>query len=262
MHPYLLNTDWLVLRWENLMMIVGVLIGAWLADRRAASRGERYRNMLLDMYVWIVLAGIAGARTWEMIFTWDEYVADPWARFAIWDGGMSIQGAILGGLAAALVFAWRRRVNPWGLLDILAPSVILGQGIGRIGCLLSGDSFGRPVSEVPWFPPSLGLIYSPESPAWEVFGNRPLIPAEAMEGLFDFIIFAFLILYRPRKAVPGRTVLLYAILYSVTRYSLEFLRADSLLLWGVKVAQLLSLVVILITGLLLWYRTRNMKTAG
>lgn len=262
MHPYLLNTEWLVLRWENIMMIAGVLIGAWIADRRAASKGERYRSALLDLYVWLVLAGIAGARAWEMIFTWDEYTSDPWARFAIWDGGMSIQGAVLGGLIAALLFARRRRINPWVLLDILAPSVILGQGIGRIGCLLSGDAFGRPVAEVPWFPSWLGLVYSPESPAWEVFGNTPLIPAEAMEGLLDFAVFAFLVLWRPRRAVPGRTVLLYALLYSLVRFSLEFLRADSLMLWGVKVAQLLSLGVILAAGLLLWYRTRIMKTAG
>lgn len=251
MHPYILRTPIFTLYAENVMIIIAILAAVWLSQRRAAPKGRGYQNMLLDLALWLIPAGIVGARLWEMLFTWGDYVDAPWERLAVWKGGLSVQGALLGGALAAVIFAWRRRARVWELLDTLAPSVVLGQAIGRVGCLLSGDAFGRPAAEVPWFPQGLALVYHPASPAGEIFGSTPLIPAEAMEGAADLLIFAFLMLYRPGREVAGRQVLSYAILCSVARFWLEFLRADSLTLGGLKVAQLLSLVVILAASLAL-----------
>lgn len=248
------------------MVMLGILAGVWVVQRRSARKGLAYQNMLLDLAIFLVPAGIVGARLWEMLFTWEEYLDRPWDRLAVWKGGLSIQGALLGGLLVAILFAWRRKVRVWELLDILAPGVVLGQGIGRIGCLLSGDAFGRPIGEVPWLPQWLGVVYHPESPAGSIYGRTPLVPAEGMEMVLDLLIFAFLITYRPRREVPGRTVLTYGMLYSIGRFGLEFLRADSLLLGGLKVAQLLSLAVVLGAGLLLIGRyatvSENRKAAG
>jgi len=246
------------------MIIVAILTAVWLSQRRSAHKGLAYQNMLLDLAIWLVPAGIVGARAWEMLFTWSEYVDRPWERLAVWKGGLSIQGAILAGVLVVILFARIRRVRVWELLDLLAPVIVLGQGIGRIGCLMSGDAFGRPVSEVGWWPQWLGLIYHPESAAYQIFGPTRLIPAEAMEMLADFAIFAFLLLYRPKREIAGRQVLTYAILYSSFRFLLEFLRADSLLVGGLKVAQLLSLGVILASALLLVnrYRQPSDKTAA
>lgn len=267
MYPYVFQTQLYSLAWENVMIIVGILGGLWLARRLAAHKGEAYQDMILDLTVWLVVAGLVGARAWEMIFTWNEYASTPWDRLAIWKGGMSIQGSILGGLIAALLFAWRKRVRVWELLDILAPGVILGQGIGRIGCLLSGDAFGRPISEVSWLPKWLGVVYAQGTHAWYVHGETPLVPAEGFEMVLDFLILATLLLYKPRREVPGRRVLTYAILYSAARFGLEFLRGDSLTVGGLKAAQLLSVpVIVLCAGLLFWrYRQANMakmKAAG
>jgi phosphatidylglycerol---prolipoprotein diacylglyceryl transferase len=260
LHPYVFQSAAFSLRWENIAIIVGILAGLWLAWRRSAHKGQAYQDLILDLTTWLVIAGIAGARIWEMIFTWNEYAGRPWERLAFWSGGMSIQGSILGGLLAAMLFAWRRKIRVWELLDILAPPVLLGQAIGRIGCFLSGDAFGRPVSQVPWMPQWLGAVYAPESPAGQIFGRTPLVPAEAFEMLLDLVILAFLLWYKPRRAVPGRTVLLYAMLYSAARFLLEFLRADSLTFGGVKVAQLLSLAVIAVCGLLLAVQLRSART--
>lgn len=266
MHPVVFETPWYTLHWENVMIIIGILGGVWLVQRRSAHKGEAYQNAMLDLAIWLVPAGILGARIWEMIWVWNEYVDRPWERLAFWNGGMSIQGSILGGLVAALIFAWHRRIRIWELLDILAPGVLLGQAVGRIGCLLSGDAFGRPVVEVPWWPQWFGLVYAPNSPAGTIYGPIPLIPAEALEGLLDFFILGFLLVWKPRREVPGRTVLVYAVAYSVARFGLEFLRADSLLIGGLKVAQLLSLAVIAICTTLLAVRFRVLdqteKAAG
>ncbi|MFZ5814049.1 MAG: prolipoprotein diacylglyceryl transferase [Bacillota bacterium] len=260
MYPYIFRTELFSLTWKNLLIMVGILAAVWLSQRRSAHKGLAYQNMLLDLAIWLVPAGIIGARAWEMIFTWEEYVDTPWDRFAIWKGGLSIQGAVLAGLLVTILFARWRRVRIWELLDIIAPPVILGQAIGRIGSLMNGDAFGRPVSEVPWWPQWFGLIYHPESPAGQIFGRTPLIPAEGLEMAAGFLILAFLLWYRPRREVPGRTVLSYAILYSVARFLLEFLRADSLLIGGVKVAQLTSLAVILIGSI--WLILRYQQEEG
>ncbi|HWI63503.1 MAG TPA: prolipoprotein diacylglyceryl transferase [Symbiobacteriaceae bacterium] len=257
MYPFVFKTDLYALRWENVLIMVGIVAGLWLAYRRAAPKGQAYQDMILDLAIWLVPAGIAGGRIWEVIWTWGDYAAKPWEALAIWNGGMSIQGCILGGLAAALVFAWRRQVRVWELLDVLAPGVLLGQAIGRIGCLTSGDAFGRPVSEVAWWPQWLGVVYHPESPAAWFYGSTPLIPAEALEGLGDFLLLGFLLWYVPRRAVPGRISMIYAIVYSLLRFSLEFLRADSLTIGGLKVAQLLSVAVIITSGVLLAMQYRK-----
>lgn len=262
MSPYLFQVGSFVLTWKNLLIMIGILAGVWLSQRRSAHKGAVYQNMLLDLAIWLVPAGIVGARAWEMIFTWDEYIDTPWDRLAVWKGGLSIQGAVVGGLLVAILFAWRRKVRVWELLDILAPAVILGQGIGRIGSLLNGDAFGQPVAAVAWWPQDWGLVYHPATPAGALFGATPLIPAEGLEGLADFAILFFLLRYRPRHEVPGRLVLTYAILYSVARFFLEFLRGDSLLLGGLKVAQLFSLVVILLASLLLLFRSRQRPTSS
>lgn len=262
MHPYVFQSDFFSLRWYNLMMMLGILAGILLAHYRSRQKGDAYQNMMLDLYFWLVLAGISGGRIWEMIFTWDEYAATPWERLAIWNGGMSIQGAVLGGLTAALIFAWRRRVRVWELLDILAPPVLLGQAVGRIGCLLNGDAYGRPIAEVPWLPQWLGVVYAHDTPAWYAFGDTPLVPAETFEMVFDLVILAFLLLYRPRKEFQGRVVLTYAFLYSALRFSLEFLRADSLRIAGLKTAQLLSIAVMaLCIALFAWRRAAEQKAA-
>jgi len=265
MHPYVFQTAAFSLRWENVAIIVGIAAGIWLAFRLAAPKGSAYQDMILDLALWLVPAGIIGARVWELLFTWQQYTEKPLQMLAIWNGGMSIQGSILGGLVATVVFARRRQVRLWDLADILAPGVILGQAIGRFGCLMSGDAFGLPISEVPWFPARLGLVHSPESPAGMIFGDTRLIPAEAIEGLLCFAILAIL-LYRPGRAVVGRTVLLYAILYSAVRFGLEFLRADSLYVGPLKVAQVLSAVVVVgCTALLLaryYPKANNTKEAA
>lgn len=263
MYPFVFKTDAYALRWENVLIMVGIVAGLWLTYRRAAPKGQAYQDLILDLAIWLVPAGILGGRAWEVMWTWSDYAAKPWEVFAFWNGGMSIQGCVLGGLVAALIFARRRQVRVWELLDVLAPGVLLGQAIGRIGCLTSGDAFGRPVAEVPWWPQWLGVVYHPESPAAWFYGSEPLIPAEAIEGVADFLILGFLLWYVPRREVPGRITLTYAILYSVVRFSLEFLRADSLLLGGLKVAQLLSVAAILLGVVLLgrqYYKHTNKPT--
>lgn len=256
MYPLLVETPFFDLRSETVMIMIAMGIGVWFTFRRAAPKGYAYQNMILDVAIWLVIAGIFGARLWEVLFTWENYANEPLEVFAIWNGGMSIQGSLLGGLAATLIFAWRRKLRIWDLLDIMAPPVILGQAIGRLGCLLSGDAFGRPIAEFSWLPSWLGVVYAEGTPAWYAFGPTPLIPAEGFEMVLNLVILALLLWIRPRNEVAGRTALVYGIGYSVVRFGLEFMRADSIHFGPFKAAQALSIVVVVGCSALLVMRYR------
>jgi len=260
MYPLLLETRFFTLQSETVMTMIAVSIGIWAAFRRAAPKGYAYQNMILDLAIWLILAGIVGARLWEVLFTWEYYADNPIEVFQIWHGGMSIQGALLGGLAATLIFTWRRKVRLWDLLDIIAPPVILGQAIGRVGCLLSGDAFGRPIAEFSWLPSWLGVVYTQGTPAWHVYGFRPLVPAEGFELVLNLVILALLLGIKPKYEFAGRIALLYGIGYSVARFGLEFLRGDSLMFGPVKAAQVLSVVVVLGCSVLLYRRYQSSRS--
>ncbi|HLO04509.1 MAG TPA: prolipoprotein diacylglyceryl transferase [Symbiobacteriaceae bacterium] len=246
MHPYLVQTDSLTIRWESVLIIIGIILAFSLAWRLAKPKGEAYRDALLDLCFWLIPAGVIGARLWEVLWTWKNYKAQPLQVFAVWDGGLSIQGALLLGGLAAVLFARRRGLRVWELLDLLAPAALVGQAIGRIGCFLSGDSWGKPVEAVTWWPQSLGVVYAANSPAASIHGWTPLIPAELMEAGADVVILGLLLIAWQGRRRPGQITLAYAAAYSLARFGLEFLRDDSLMFGPFKVAQVLSAVIMLV----------------
>lgn len=257
MHPYLLTVGPFAVRIYGLMIATGILAATYLTYRSARQQRLPWAESTFELSWLAVLGGVAGARIWEVLFTWEYYRDMPWKVLAIWEGGISIQGAILGGMAAALLWARRHRVEPWALLDTVAPGVVLAQGIGRIGCLFNGDAYGIPIAGTS-LPAWLGVRYAPGTPAWYAHGGAPLVPAEAFEGLGDLAIAALLILWRPQRAPAGWRVLTYGILYSLLRFGLEFWRSDSLTTsGGLKAAQLLAVVTILVCAALLGWRLRH-----
>lgn len=261
MHPYLVDLGWFQLRIYGLLIATGILAATYLTYVRAARRGLPWAEQVWELSLWAVAGGVAGARTWEVIFTWEIYRDRLWEIPMVWLGGISIQGAVLGGLAAFILWARRNRVQVWQLLDLAVGPVVLAQGIGRIGCLMNGDAYSVPIAET-GLPSWLGVTYAPGTPAWYVFGSQPLVPAEAFEGLADFAIAAFLLFYRPQREVAGWRPLAYGVLYSVVRFGLEFWRADSLRTGGgLKAAQLLALATIAVCGALLVWRLRSVKPA-
>ncbi|MFZ3171755.1 MAG: prolipoprotein diacylglyceryl transferase [Carboxydocellales bacterium] len=240
MHPILAQIGPITLRWWGIMVALGILAGIWVAYREAIRVGLDGEKVL-DFAFWAVLSGFLGARLWELIFTYENFADQPWRALMFWEGGLSIQGAVLGGLVAAIWFIRKYKLNFWQWADILAPGVILGQAIGRVGCLLNGDAFGIPINS--W----LGVRYAPGTPAYSAFGDTPLFPAEIMEGAWDLAIFSLLLVYRKKKPFEGSLALGYFFLYSLGRFTLEFWRADSLTtIMNLKAAQITSAIVALV----------------
>ena len=248
MYPILLSVGGFEFRAWGLMVSLGVFAGLWLATRLA--RNSDFSAELLQEYVlYGVIAGFFGARIWEVVFSWQDYSSNPLHALMFWQGGLSIQGAVIANLLLAGWYFRSKGLSFRRFADISTPGLILGQAIGRIGCLLNGDAYGKPTTA--WY----GVVYQPGTSAYQAWGATPLVPAELLEAGFDLMILGVLLYIFRRKQFDGQVALTYFILYSLARFGLEFLRTDSLMFGGLKVAQMTALLTaMLASSLWLWYR--------
>lgn len=227
----------LPIRWYGILMATAIIVGVWLMYREAQREGLPADD-LVSVAQWSVLAGIVGARAWEVIFNWEYYGRFPSRIPAIWEGGLAIHGSLVLGPLVGIWLAARWNVPVRRGLDVAAPSLALGQAIGRWGNFFNEEAFGRP-TELPWRL-YISLVHRPEHyRQFEYFH-----PAFLYESLWDLAIFGTLVLWlRPRLAArSGALFFVYIGLYSVGRFAIESLRLDSFWLGGFRVAQLASLV--------------------
>jgi phosphatidylglycerol---prolipoprotein diacylglyceryl transferase len=222
-----------------------------------AKQERKYEEHISGMAIWAILGALIGARAWQVFFfEWAYYSTHLGEMIAIWNGGLSIQGGLVGGFLGGGFYTWKNKIKFWEFADIVAPGIILGQAVGRIACLLNGDAFGSPTGS------TFGLIYPEGTFAYDVYGSQPLWPAEVWEGQWDLIVLALLFLIRMRKVPTGYIFLTYNILYSFGRFMLEFLRGDSDRFGGLTAAQWTSLVVIALAAVVMvWLRFRPAQTS-
>lgn len=249
MYPVLFTIGDFDIRLWGIFVSLGIIAGLWLAI--VLARGTEFTEEVFgDFLIWGILAGFVGARLWEVAFSWEQYVENPLHALMFWEGGLSIQGAVIGALIAALLYTRRNRLKFWRFADYAAPGLILGQALGRIGCFFNGDAYGQPTTS--WY----GVVYQPGTPAFAKWGNIPLTPAELFEAILDFAILGILLYFFKRRTFDGQITLLYLLLYSLARFSLEFFRSDSLLIGEWKVAQITALVMAAGALGVLYYRNR------
>jgi len=254
MHPILAEIGPLTIRWYGLMIAVAILAGLWLAVREGERKGIE-RQKIYDFAFYVILAGIVGARTYFVLFSdLSYYLAHPLKIMAFWEGGLAIHGTILAGVIVAIWFTWKEKIPFWRWTDTLAPSLILGQAIGRIGCFLNGDAHGLPTT-LPW-----GLIYSADSPAGQMFPGQPLHPTQLYEMGLNLVIFGVLWKLRKNNYFDGFLFLLYVILYSPIRILVENFRADKLTYFGnISAAQTLGMAAIVFSFALMIFLNRRRK---
>jgi len=233
--PIFVQIGPLAIRWYGVLMAAAMAVGLWLAYRDARRRGVDPEELLKASEL-ALLGGLVGARLYYVAFNWDYYSRALPKIIAVWEGGLAIHGGLLGGLLLGGGYAWWKRLPLPRYLDIVAPSLALGQGIGRWGNFFNEEAFGTPTS-LPWklyiSPPHRPLLYAQE----EFFH-----PTFLYEALWDFLVFALLLwVLRDRVArAPTCLFWMYLGLYSVGRLIVEGFRTDSLMLGSIRVAQLAS----------------------
>lgn len=236
------------IRSYSLLFLLAFLLGlgVTVAIARMKGRpdiGEHFLNLAAPMF----LGAIVGSRFWQVfLFEWGYYSQHPSEILAIWHGGLSIQGGIVGALIVGIWYVRKNQLPFWKMADIAAPGLVLGQSIGRDANLMNGDAFGDPTGG------NFGILYPEGTIARATFGDQPLWPAEVWEGQMDVIIFAIVFILMSRKMRSGYIFLLYNILYSVGRFLLEMLRGDTpRYLFGWTTAQWTAIGVIVI-ALIAW----------
>lgn len=221
MHQYLFFVGDFPIRAYGLILSLSIILATGVAYFLAKQDG-RWHNHIVDIGIYSGIAGIVGARLWDVFFfDWAYYSSHHLSEiFYVWQGGMAIQGGIVFGVGAGIIYARRHKIDILALADIVAPAIILGQAIGRCANLLNGDAFGAPTGS------NFGIIYPETTLAYHTYGAQPLWPAEVWEGQIDFVIFALLLIFRAFPHAKGQAFSLYIMLYSLARFGLEFLRGD------------------------------------
>ena len=238
--PVLAHLGPVMLSWYGLAVAAAIGAGIWLTLRDADRKGLP-TDGVADLALWVVLGGVVGARLLHVVDRWDSYATAPLRILAIQNGGLAIQGAILGGVLTGALLAWRRGIPVRRLSDAAAPGMVLGQAIGRLGCLVTGDALG-PATGGGW-----GIVYrNPGAMAPEL--GVAYQPTFLYELVWDLAIFALLWTVRRRVRADGALFALYLGLYAAGKFALTFLRTESVWLWGLQEAQLLALAGIAIAA--------------
>ena len=221
MHPVLLNIFGLKIYSYGVMLVTGFLLGVWLASVRAKKLGISPARVL-DLSFFVLIAGIVGAKILLFLNEPSYYLSSFKAFISLLRSGGVILGGLIFAVTTAVFYLKKNKLNTWVMLDLAAPSIILGQGVGRIGCFLAGCCWGK-VCEG-----ALAVKFTSEV-AHQHTGvplNIHMHPVQLYSSAADLLIFAFLTWLYPKRKFKGQIFLLYVIFYSVVRFNLEFFRGD------------------------------------
>ncbi|MFS0752825.1 prolipoprotein diacylglyceryl transferase [Oceanobacillus sp. 1P07AA] len=242
--------------WYGVIIATGAALGLWLAMKEAERLGLK-RDLLTDFIIYAVPIAIIFARIYYVIFEWKNYAEGPfWRAFAVWEGGIAIHGAIIGGVLTAIVFCRMKNISFWQLADIVAPSLILGQAIGRWGNFMNQEAHGGQLLES-------SFLYDllPEFIINQMTINGVTYhPTFLYESLWNIIIFVLLLLLRRFNPLRGEVFLTYLIGYSIGRFFIEGMRTDSLYVVGdLRTAQIVSILLIIGSIIYIIYRRKTIK---
>lgn len=247
----------IVVHWYGIMIMLGVIMASWIAYREAKRRGEDPEHVW-QLFPWVLVAGIVGARLGFVIASLgDPRYQDITNVFKIWEGGLSIQGAIVGGVIAVLIYCRRTLISFFKWADIIVPGLALAQAIGRWGNFFNQEAFGRP-TDLPWGIPI--SVDRQQAVAGQVYGpDVRFHPTFAYEMIWDLLNFGLLMwLGRQRRLrlLEGDLLWVYLIFYSVGRFAIEELRVDSATVGGFRTPQIVAILTIVIAWGMLIYRHR------
>ena len=241
--------------WYGVIIATGLFLGLYLATKEADRLGLK-KDLIIDLIVFAAPIAIIFARIYYVIFEWESYKGAPlWKLIAIWEGGIAIHGALIGAVLTAIVYAKVKDVSFWQLADIVAPSLILGQAIGRWGNFMNQEAHGGPISESTY---QSFHQYLPDFIMNQMCIDGVMYhPTFLYESVWNVLVFTLLILLRKYNPLRGEIFLSYVIFYSIGRIFVEAMRTDSLYFGPLKQAQLFSVVLIIGAILILIYRRKS-----
>jgi phosphatidylglycerol---prolipoprotein diacylglyceryl transferase len=249
----------LFIHFYGIIIMLGALAASFLAEREA-RRGGQNPDLVWDALVWVLIGGIIGARIWHILtppqsmvaqgYTTYFYLTHPLDMLTIWNGGLGIPGAVIGGVLALAWFTRRRKISFAQWVDVAAPALALGQAIGRLGNFVNQELYGAPTN-LPW-----KIFINPANRLPVYKDTAYYHPLFLYESLWNFANMFFLLWLARRYAnrlKQGDVFLAYLVVYPVGRFFLEFLRLDPSQVGGFVVNQvLMAVTAVLASAVLIW----------
>jgi phosphatidylglycerol:prolipoprotein diacylglycerol transferase len=252
-NPNIFSSGDFIISWHGFFTAIGILTviiwARWQGRRNGIDDDTVYGTA-----IWAILGGIVGARLIHVLDFWDIYSQNPVAILRIWTGGIGLLGGIIGATLAGSIYAWRYRLPLGRMVDLLAPGLLIGQAIGRIGDIINGEHLAT-FTNKPW-----AFQYTnPESPG---FGQNPMHPAVAYEMGLDALIFAITYWLIGRLRPDGMVFFVYLALYAAGRFFIQFLRRDAVWFAGLQEAHILALGLLFVAVVVLATRARYVSSAS
>lgn len=284
-NPIALQLGPFSIHWYGVLIGLGIFTALYLGIREGKKHGIQAENFL-DLVLYGVPAGIIGGRIYYVIFEWGYYSQNPLDIIAIWKGGLAIHGVLIASVITLILFCRARGLHFWRMTDIVAPSIIVAQAIGRWGNFMNQEAHGGVVTRdflvnlrIPEFVINNMYFYSAEpvkvdyGSFWNFITLNPISqqaltpgsyyhhPTFLYESLWNILGFVVLISIRRLKLKVGEIFFSYLAWYSFGRFFIEALRTDSLMLTDtIRVAQLISVILIVISISAIIYRRVKMET--
>lgn len=242
MNPVMIKIFNFEVRWYSFFILLGIII-AFLYLNNESKKYKAPKDFMFNLTFYTVIFGLIGARLYYVIFNWQLYSHDVLAAFRFWEGGLAIHGGIIAGLITIYLYCRRKKARFLKIIDIAAPAVLIAQSIGRWGNFFNSEAHG-PATTLATLK-SHGIIPSFIIDGMNINGiyYEPTFYYESLWCLLGFIICLFIRNYKNTKL--GDLTAFYLIWYGSGRFLIESLRTDSLMLGGLKVAQIVSIIAVI-----------------
>lgn len=258
--PILFSIGPIVIYWYGFFIVCGVVAAILIATKLGKFHGVK-KDDILDLTFLLIVGGIIGARLYHVILEWSYYSEHLLNMFKVWNGGLAIHGAVIAGVFIIWFFSKKKQINFWLLTSLIVPGLILAQALGRWGNYFNQELFGKP-TVFPWGIP-IDIMNRP----YEFVSSEFFHPTFFYESIGNFFIFLILISVHflvIRKKLFNNAFFvitaIYLMLYSILRFSLEFIRIDATPeIWSLRLPQIASIIIVLLTFGLIIYKIRKDK---
>jgi len=255
MNPVLVDLGFIKIYWYSVMILIGLFLGGSLIIKES-KKFKISEDYMVNLILYTIVFGIIGARLYYVIFNWSYYSNNLLDIFKVWEGGLAIHGGLLFGLITIIIYTKKYGIKPFRMLDIVVVGLILGQAIGRWGNFFNGEAHGGATT--------LEFLQSLMLPNFIIEGMNIhgvyYHPTFLYESLWCLLGFIVLLIFRKRKYNKiGQTTGLYLVWYGIGRFVIESMRTDSLMLGSFKMAQIVSVLFIVIGLVIIVLKSRGSK---
>jgi phosphatidylglycerol---prolipoprotein diacylglyceryl transferase len=255
-HPILFELGPVTIYSYGVLLAAAYLLGLWLAARRARQAGLD-GNKVLDVGIWVIIWALVGAKALLLAVDFRHFTSSRQEFMTLLRSGGVFYGGLIAAVIACIYQLRKHKLPLWISADLFAPGIALGYMVGRLGCLMAGCCYGKPTN-VAW-----AITFTDPTANLNVGTplNIPLHPTQIYESIAGLIIFLVLLaLERRGRGFSGRTFWSFVLLYSISRFAIEFFRGDDRgMVWALSTSQFISVLLAPTSIFMLWYLSRPVQ---